>query len=121
MRCDSIRQVSFLLPLRAVVEERTWQPPVDVYTTADGWLIKFDLAGVRPDDIQLTFEGTRLIVAGSRRDCSLEEGCRHLQMEISYAHFERTIILPDDLQSAVIRTEHRDGMLLIRILKGTQA
>jgi HSP20 family molecular chaperone IbpA len=36
-------------------------------------------------------------------------------MEIAYSHFERSITLPDDLERARITTDHRYGMLLVRI------
>ena len=53
-----------------------WQPAVDVYRTATGWLLKFDLAGVRPEDIDVNVSGSRLTVRGQRRDWSTEKGCR---------------------------------------------
>jgi HSP20 family protein len=105
------------LPAAEAVREVLWRPAADVYCTPDGWLVKFDLAGVRPEDVRLTVNGPYLTVSGTRRDRSVEEGCRCHLMEISYSHFERTIALPGDLGRACVRTEHREGMLLIRIQK----
>ena len=95
----------------------SWQPLVDIYRTRTGWLIKFDLAGVRAEDVKLTFDGARLAISGVRRDWSVEEGCRHYCMEISYSYFERTIELPEPLERAQVTTEYRHGMLLVRIEK----
>jgi HSP20 family protein len=92
-----------------------WQPRADVYRHPGGWLVKFDLAGVRPEDITIEVQGPRLTLRGTRRDCSLEHGCRCYQMEISYSHFERSIQLPCDLEQAELSTEYRDGMLLVYI------
>jgi HSP20 family protein len=92
-----------------------WQPSADVYRTRTGWLIKLDLAGVRPEDVQVSVSGNRLTVRGSRRDWCLEEGCCHYQMEISYSQFERSITLPDDLQRARLGAEYRHGLLLIDV------
>jgi HSP20 family protein len=92
-----------------------WQPSTDVYRTARGWLIKLDLAGVRPEDVDLSLSGNRLSVRGIRRDSCLEEGCRCYQMEIAYSRFERHITLPTDLERARIVAEHRHGMLVVRI------
>jgi HSP20 family molecular chaperone IbpA len=58
-----------------------------------------------------------LTLRGTRRDWCLEEGQQHFLMEIAYSHFERTIALPCNLEEATITTEHRDGMLLVRIVK----
>jgi HSP20 family protein len=92
-----------------------WQPLVDVYRTRDGWLLKYDLAGVAPEDVILTIDGNQVTIAGIRRDCCLEEGCSHFRMEISYNRFERTIELPDHLESARLATEYWRGMLLVRV------
>lgn len=92
-----------------------WQPAADVYQTRRGWLVKFDLAGVRPGDIELSAAGNRLTVRGERRDCSLEEGCHCIRLEINYDRFQRTLELPCNLDTADIRAEHHEGMLLVRI------
>lgn len=92
-----------------------WQPNTDIYRTKDGWLLKFDLAGVQPEDAKLSVAGNRLELRGIRRDSSLEEGCNCYQMEISYSRFERHIILPTELDRALIETEHRHGILLVHI------
>lgn len=93
----------------------TWQPAADVYRTHSGWLVKFDLAGVRRNDVRLTIHGSELTLSGCRRDELIEEGFLHYRMEIAYSCFERTIEMPCDLARAEILTEMRDGMLLIRI------
>ena len=92
-----------------------WQPLVDLYRTRDGWLVKYDLAGVGPDDVSLSINGRCLTVRGVRRDCCVEEGCHQYRMEIAYSCFERTIELPDNLDRARLVTEFRRGMLLVRI------
>jgi HSP20 family protein len=116
MANDLIRLMhSLFLPAASAVQEIVWQPPADVYRTRDGWLVKLDLAGVRPEDVQVRVSGSRLTVHGLRRDWCQEEGCRHYQMEISYSEFERTITLPLNLEQMDVTAEHRLGMLLIHI------
>src|SRR5260370_744004 len=69
-----------------------WQPAVDVYRCPEGWKIKFDLAGVKPDDIQvLIAEDNKLIVRGTRRDTVITEGWSYHQLEITYSRFERIL------------------------------
>jgi HSP20 family protein len=103
------------LPGAQTIRENLWQPAVDVYRTRDGWLLKFDLAGVEPEDIRLEIHGDQLTVHGRRRDCTLEEGCCHFSMEIAYSSFERTLTLPVALDRARISLQHHHGMLLVRI------
>jgi HSP20 family protein len=113
-RRDAVRFVSLFAPPDVAAESTDWRPSADVYRTRDGWLLKFDLAGVRPEDVRLTVQGSTITVGGSRRDCCLEEGCSQYRMEISYSHFERRIDLPADLSRSRLTTEFRDGMLIVR-------
>jgi HSP20 family protein len=95
--------------------EACWQPAMDIYRGHFSWLVKLDLAGVRPEDIELRTEGRRLVIRGVRRDLSILEGQQAYSMEISYNRFERSIELPCDLQNVDIRCEYRDGMYLVTI------
>jgi HSP20 family protein len=92
-----------------------WRPLVDVHRGRDAWLVKFDLAGVRAEDIQLEVQGRQLRVSGLRRDLSLLDDQQVYSMEISYNRFQRSVELPLDLTQAEIRNEYRDGMLLVLI------
>jgi HSP20 family protein len=112
---DLIRLMQSLFPSAGTLGEALWQPSVDVYQTRTGWLLKFELAGVRPEDIKIEAQGNRLTVQGVRRDRFVEEGCRHYRMEITYSEFKRSLELPCDLQHARIATEYRYGLLLVRI------
>jgi HSP20 family protein len=113
---DLIRFMHALfLPAAGRCPEGLWCPAADVYRTGEGWLVKFDLAGVRPEDVALESQGRRLRVRGTRRDCTIQEGCHYYQMEIAYSDFERTLELPCDLERADVSTEFREGMLLVHI------
>lgn len=94
----------------------SWQPPADVYRTREGWLIKFELAGVRPDEVRLSVQGCRLILSGQRRDIRIEQTQYSHSLEISYNRFERSIELPCDLEPLQIVTDYRDGMLIVRLV-----
>ena len=98
-----------------VREEKDWAPAADVYRTKWGWILKFDLAGVRLEDIHVHVSKRAVTVDGIRRDYMVEEGCSHYSMEITYSPFRRTIELPDDLSSAQFRMDYRDGILFVRI------
>jgi HSP20 family protein len=118
---DFIRIMHALfLPAGEACFESPWRPAADVYRGRSGWLVKFELAGVRPEDLELTVLGNRLTLRGVRRDreCTALEGCRYYQMEIAYSPFERSLTLPCDLERANVTSEYRDGMLLVRIPDG---
>jgi HSP20 family molecular chaperone IbpA len=93
----------------------TWRPPVDVYRKGNIWLLKFDLAGVRAEDVRVRLGGSRVTVSGVRKDWVVEDGYHYHSMEISYNRFERTIELPGNLSGAEYSLEARDGLLLVRV------
>jgi HSP20 family protein len=92
-----------------------WQPSADVYRTNDGWLVKFDLAGVDAADVAVTIRGRRLTISGVRRDSFFEEGWSHYSMEISYNRFERSLLMPANLENARVSIAAREGLLLVRM------
>jgi len=98
-------------------QEQEWRPAVDVYRAAWGWILKFDLAGVRMEDVHVHLSKRKVTVSGVRRDCMHEDGCTHYSMEITYNRFERTIELPDDVDPGnhSVRLDYRDGILFVRI------
>jgi HSP20 family protein len=108
--------LSHLLWKSADVSHHGWVPAADVYELHAGWMIKVELAGIRPQDVSVTLDGDLLRIVGRRRDWVAHEtqGCRSL--EISYERFERSIRLAGPLEGSRIVTEYRDGMLLVKVL-----
>lgn len=96
--------------------EQVWYPPADVYRTRDGgWVVKVELAGVRPDEIEITYEGDVMRVAGSRRDSTCTESVLCHQLEIVYSRFEKVIRFPCSVNGAELQTLYQDGLLIIRL------
>jgi HSP20 family protein len=93
-----------------------WEPRVDVCRTRNGWLLKFDLAGVHARDVTVSVRGRRIAVSGIRRDSVLEEGSSYYSMEIYYNRFEREIEMPVNLEQAQVTLEAQDGLLLVRVI-----
>jgi HSP20 family protein len=106
---------SFFFASTKQAENIAWRPPVDVYRLENGWLLKFDLAGVRMEDVAVQVQGCRISVAGVRRDWVAEQSATHYSMEIAYNRFERTIDLPCQFARPSVTLEGRDGLLLIRV------
>jgi HSP20 family molecular chaperone IbpA len=98
-----------------------WRPAADVYRCEHGWLVKFDLAGVRKGDVEIHVSGATVKVSGTRRDWRVYERQEAHSMEIEYSHFERCIELPEEISKAEVRTEYLDGMLLVHLLERQRA
>jgi HSP20 family protein len=107
---------SFLPAMNDEPRGTCWRPPVDVYRGQSAWFVKFDLAGVRQEDIAFSARGRELTVRGCRRDITMVEGNVAYSMEIAYNAFERSVELPFSVDQATIKMDYRDGMLLVEIV-----
>ena len=94
---------------------RLWCPAADVYRTKEGWIVKVDLAGIKPADIEVKIDGPILRISGSRRDSTCGEGISHYQLEITYSRFEKMIQFPRSIEHASIDRDYRDGLLILRL------
>ena len=94
---------------------RLWCPAADVYRTADGWIVKVDLAGIKPSDVEVTVDGDVLRISGSRRDGTCGEGVSHYQLEITYSRFEKMIQFPRSIEHVRIERDYSDGLLTLRL------
>lgn len=107
--------------------DRFWEPAADVYETRHAVKIKVELAGVRPNEIQVELgDGGRAItVRGVRRDVDGDREARIAfhQMEVYVGPFHRDIPLPSGLTIDASRIEatYHDGFLLITLPKVTDS
>jgi HSP20 family protein len=97
------------------VQPLRWQPAADVYRHRGGWLLKIELAGVAPDQVELDTHGRHLRIRGRRRDITAQRHYACHTLEIAYSAFERVFELPFDLGHARIATRFQDGMLLVDV------
>jgi len=95
--------------------ETFWVPNTDVYATDGGLVIKVELAGMRKEDLELTFEGNRLKISGHRPDGCRAPKCRFLVMEISYGAFETVIELPPGHDLDRAKAAYQNGFLRIDV------
>lgn len=111
------RHFQFLGSSKNVQSGRLWYPAADVYQTPEGWLVKVELAGVSPEDIELDIQGNVLYIAGCRRDRSCGTGVSYQQMEITYSSFEKTLNFPGSIEGAVVEHNFENGLLIIHLRK----
>lgn len=89
-----------------------WQPPADIHHAGSQWLIKLELAGISPAELQVRARGNELTVRGRRRDL-LQTGFVCQRLEINYTAFARSFTLPAPIDAGSVACEYRDGILRI--------
>ena len=88
-------------------------PPIDVFGREGNLVIRAELPGVKPDDVEVTVHNGILTLRGERRyETKIDEGS-YYRMESSYGGFERTIQLPEGTSPDDITANYVDGVLEI--------
>jgi HSP20 family protein len=100
-----------------------WTPNTDVYETSDLFIVKMELAGVEPDELELTLQDRLLVVCGFREDTCRQphRRCKFRQMEIDYGPFERRIVLPQAVDGRRVRARLHNGFLRVELPKTPRA
>ena len=94
---------------------RGWLPSVDVFDRENALVIRMDIAGVSPDDVDVTIEDRTLTIAGPRSlDTEGDDPGFH-RREISTGAFKRTLVLPDGLDAGEISATATNGILEVSV------
>lgn len=111
------RHFQFIGTAKDIRSGQLWYPAADVYQTPDGWVVKVELAGVSPEDIEIDVQGNVLYIAGCRKDRSCVSGISYQQMEITYSNFEKTLRFPAPINNASVEHQFENGILIISLNK----
>jgi HSP20 family protein len=95
-----------------------WIPTADVFARGDDLVLRYELAGVREEDMEITLTGGVLTVSGERRSDLNEEQVRFYTRERSYGHFRRSMNLPEGVDGSKINATFDDGMLELIVTGG---
>ena len=96
-------------------------PLFDVKETADSYLYKADLPGVKESDLDISLVGNRLTVSGKREVDERQEGETYFLVERSYGSFSRTFTLPDSADTQHVKAELKDGLLTVVLPKRVES
>jgi HSP20 family protein len=98
-------------------DNSAWIPSVDIDQESDKFVVRADLPGVEPKDIQVTAENGVLTVAGERNFERKDEHKGKSRYERVAGRFVRRFTLPDNVQTDNIRARHSNGVLELTIPK----
>ena len=99
-------------------DRAAWIPSVNIRETANGFEFEMELAGVRPEEVELTCDNGVLTIRGEHRDERKEgeEGRYHL-VERRQGEFTRSFQLPQGVNDEQIKAEFDHGLLRVRVPK----
>lgn len=97
--------------------ESEGQLTIDVYQTPNEIVIKSTIAGVKPEDIDISITNDMITIKGRRqKDEEVKEGDYYYQ-ECYWGPFSRSVILPVDVEVDRADASMKNGILTIRLPK----
>jgi HSP20 family protein len=102
-------------------EEREWFPSLDVTETNTDLLVKAELPGMDPKDINISLNEGALTIRGEKKQEREEKEEGYHLIERSYGSFVRSVRLPKDVQSDKISASFKNGVLKVVLPKTEEA
>ncbi len=105
-------------PVAASVPDRAeGHLPVDMYQTGTELVIRTFVAGVRPDEMNVSISRDMVVIEGSREERSEVTGSDYFNQELFWGTFARTIMLPQEVDVDGAQASSKDGLLTIVLPK----
>lgn len=98
-------------------EEREGELTVDVYQTPEHIVIKAMIAGVRPEDLDISITRDMVTIKGRREE---EKNIReedYFAQELYWGSFSRTITLPSEIDVDESEAVEKHGLLILKLPK----
>ena len=94
----------------------SWSPPIDVYETADRYVVAAELPGLTRDQIELAMADSRLTIRGKRVERAAESVHYH-QVERGHGAFTRTFEFNDKIDVENVSADLANGVLTVTLPK----
>ncbi len=91
--------------------------PVDVYQTPSEIVIRAFVAGVRPDELNISISRDMVVIEGSRMERENVSTADSYTRELFWGSFARTILLPQEIDVDNSSAAGKDGLLTIILPK----
>jgi len=90
---------------------------VDVYQTSSEIVVKTMVAGVRPEDLDITITRDMVTIKGKRETEKTVENDDYFHQELYWGTFSRTIMLPAEVEVEEAEAIEKHGLLIIKLPK----
>jgi len=94
-----------------------WAPALDVAETKEAVVVKAEIPGLDPKEIEVTLQGDLLTIKGEKKEEKEEKDEHYYRSERSYGAFVRTVRLPVPVDGSKVTATFKNGLLLIKLPK----
>jgi len=98
-------------------EDEAEQLAVDVYNTSDEIVIQTMVAGVDPDNLDISISREMVTIKGERKGPSGIPDENYYHRELYWGSFSRTILLPQEIETEEAEASEEHGLLTIKLPK----
>jgi HSP20 family protein len=95
-------------------------PAIDLYQTNEDVIVKAALPGMTAEDVEISVAGDMLTLKGEIQRKDEREDAAYLIREQRYGRFERSLMLPTEVQSDKAQAEFENGLLTVTLPKAEQ-
>jgi HSP20 family protein len=92
-----------------------WTPPMEVFQRGNEMVVRADLPGISPDDVQIDIEDGVLTISGERQNSNEERQEGFYRSERSYGSFARSIALPEGVDEDQVNARYEHGVLEVTV------
>ncbi len=107
--------------VRRTEEEGEWLPFLDVAETKDEIVVKAEVPGMDPKDIDISLSDGLLTIKGEKKQEREEKQEDYHLVERSYGTFTRSIRLPKEVRRDKISASYKNGVLKVTLPKSEEA
>jgi len=90
---------------------------VDVYQTPTDIIVQTFVAGVKPEDLELTIARDMVTISGKREEHRNIDEDNYFAKELYWGRFSRVISLPQEVEPEEVEATERHGLLVIKLQK----
>ena len=100
---------------------REWVPQLDFSETADTYMIRIEMPGMEPKDVQVTLQDNVLTVKGEKKKEIQQNDERFYRVERSHGIFSRSLRLLVPVDGAKVNALFKNGLLTVTVPKAPEA
>ncbi len=103
------------------LSEYEGQLTIDMFQTKDNVIIKSTIAGVKPEDIDVTIANDMVTIRGERTRDFEANSEDYFYQECYWGSFSRSVVLPVDVDIEQVSADLKDGILTVILPKAAKA
>ncbi|MCI0365239.1 MAG: Hsp20/alpha crystallin family protein [Phycisphaerales bacterium] len=117
---DRFLDMPFGLSSSEVAGSDAWSPLLEVSDNEKEVVVRAEVPGIEPDDINITVRGNELVISGTKKESTEDHREGYHVSERRYGSFYRAIELPAEIDPDKVTADYNNGVLELHVPKSPQ-